>query len=65
MLLDIQRARGTAESWVAVFPVLRTELKPLDAFLIPPGPDGFARFCRVALSQRMEFSNPASAPNAR
>lgn len=42
-LLDVQRARGTAQSWVAVLPALRTELKALDAFLGAPGADGFVR----------------------
>ena len=41
-LLDVQRARGTAQSWVAVLPSLRTELRALDLFLGPSDAGGNA-----------------------
>ena len=39
-LLDLQRVRGTTQSWAPVLPALRTELKAVDLFLGPAGPDG-------------------------
>ena len=39
-LLDVQRARGTAQSWIAVLPSLRTELRALDVFLGPGTSEG-------------------------
>jgi len=41
-LLDVQRARGTAQSWAAVLPSLHLELKAADVFLGPADAGGRA-----------------------
>jgi len=47
-LLDVQRARGTAQAWTPVVPSLRLELKALDLFLGTPGTGGRA-VCKTGI----------------
>ena len=57
-LLDLQRARGTAQSWSPVHPGLRTELKALDAFLTPAGGARDPVQCRDCAAKTMAAGGP-------
>jgi len=50
-LLDLQRARGTAQSWSPIHPSLKTELKAIDNFLGPSDFQGRVQ-CRPGISER-------------
>eukprot|EP00971_Amphidinium_carterae_P215622 4280033-Amphidinium_carterae.1 len=55
-LRDVQKVRGTVQSWLAALPGLRTELKSIDAFMCAPEPD-----CLV--SPREDIADPEEAWN--
>ena len=49
-LLQLQRLRGTAQSWVPVLPSLKAELKAIDVFLGPAKELGVVR-CKAGLDE--------------